>query len=274
MNIYYEYIKSFHRLLGTMDFDLLKRRKQFFKEHDNIDFFQIPIFIISYNRLSYLIGIIGRLEEMGYKNIKIIDNASTYPPLLDFYDQTSYEVFRMKENLGHMVFWKSDIFDSYRKDLYVVTDPDILPVEDCPADFMKAFYNLLKKYPRIKKAGFSLKIDDIPKNALLYDAVNKWERNYQFFKIPWEKACSSDIDTTFALYLPDSLDISRRFLVAIRTQCPIEARHLPWYKTLDDNNTDEDKFYNEHKTNGFWDTQNGKISSEGDISKWLKESKE
>ena len=267
MNIYYEYLKSFHRLTGIIDQEIKQRRTDFFRSHNNIDFYNVPIFIISFNRLSYLENTISWLERKGYRNIKIIDNASTYPPLIEYYDKTPYEVFRLTKNQGHMVFWENEIFAKYREDLYAVTDPDVYPVEECPSDFVEVFYKLLMKYPRIKKAGFSLKIDDIPKDAPMYTEVNKWERAYNFFKVPGKELYTADIDTTFALYIPDELDISRRFHVAVRTGYPYQLRHLPWYKMPGDV-TAEDIYYSEHRTNGFWDSTTGTRTGEGSDSDW------
>lgn len=268
MNLLFEYTKSLYRLLGISNKKIRKMRKEFFEKHDSIDFYNIPIFIISYNRFSYIQSITQQLEKLGYHNLKIIDNASTYPPLLEYYETTKYEVFRLDRNYGHKVFWENECFEEFRKDLYIVTDPDIMPIESCPNDFVKQFYLLLKKYPRIKKVGFSLKIDDIPKDAPMFEAVNQWEKAYNFFKIPWENAYSADIDTTFALYIPDSLDVSRHFITAIRTGVPIQARHLPWYKNEKDI-TDEDIYYSEHRNNGFWDAAIGGRTEEGPSdNKW------
>lgn len=267
MNFIYEYAKSLYRLIGISNRDLKRKREKFFNDHDNIDFFNIPIFIISFNRLSYISNIIHRLKEMGYTNIKIIDNGSTYKPLLEYYKNIDCEVFMLDGNYGHMAFWKCTEFEKYRNDLYVVTDPDISPIEECPNDFLKVFYSYLKRYPRINKVGFSLKIDDIPEDAPLHDDVLRWERAYNKFKIPFLNAYTADIDTTLALYLPDSLNKSRHFITAIRTGKPYQARHLPWYKRKEDI-TEEDIFYENNKTNGFWDLLNGHRSQEGTHSSW------
>lgn len=269
MNIFVEYLKSIHRIIGVVNPGIKEERKKFFRLHAQMDYYSIPIFIISYNRLSYLTKLISRLENMGYKNIKIIDNASTYPPLLDFYSTTEYEVFRLNENYGHMAFWKNDIFAEYRNDLYAVTDPDVIPIDKCPNDFMEMFCKNLENYPRVKKVGFSLKIDDIPKNAPLYNKVMQWEKIYNFFKIPYRNAFCADIDTTFALYIPDYLDISRHFITAIRIGNPYQARHLPWYKTEIDID-EEEMYYASHRTNGWWDINTGTMTEEGTSSGWIK----
>lgn len=256
------YLKTFYRNVGFINAKLKKKRQKFFASHDNMDFYSIPIFIISFNRLSYLEGLVDRLEGMGYKNIYIIDNNSTYPPLLEYYKQTKWKVFKMKRNYGHKVFWTCRMFKKYRNDLYMVTDPDIMPISNCPNNFAEVFYKTLKKYPRIKKAGFSLKINDIPKSSLLYKDIIEWESNFSTFRIPFTNEYNADIDTTLALYIPDYLDISKHFITAVRIGTPYQARHLPWY-TKKEEVSEEDIYYNEHRTNGFWDDVHGKLTSEG-----------
>ena len=61
---------------------------------------QIPIIINNRNRYEYLIQLIASLEKRGYTNIYIIDNDSSYPPLLDYYNNCKYEIFRLGENVG------------------------------------------------------------------------------------------------------------------------------------------------------------------------------
>lgn len=51
-----------------------------FSNQEKIGINKIPIFILSFNRLSYLKKIIRYLEKCGYTNIYIIDNMSTFPP--------------------------------------------------------------------------------------------------------------------------------------------------------------------------------------------------
>lgn len=230
----------------------------------NIDYKNIPIFIISYNRLHYLKLLVESLENKGYTNISIIDNQSSYPPLLDYLSSTKHKVFYMDKNYGHKVFW---IHESFRKIIetqyYVVTDPDILPIQQCPDDFMEQFYKILQDNPKVPKVGFSLKIDDIPNHNEYKDYIIKWERG--FYDKPLEskgyKIYDAPIDTTFALYRP-TIDIlnDELFFNAIRTGYPYQARHLAWYinqKQLDE----ESIFYKQHTINGY--------STWYDLSDWL-----
>ena len=65
MNIIIEYIKALHRTLPVMNYQLYRERKEFFAKNNTRNFFDIPIFIISFNRLSYLENLITKLENMG-----------------------------------------------------------------------------------------------------------------------------------------------------------------------------------------------------------------
>lgn len=65
----------------------------------------IPIFIISYNRYTVLKRLVDRLSELGQEKIVIIDNKSTYGPLLKYYTEIkdSFDIIYMKGNDGHKV---------------------------------------------------------------------------------------------------------------------------------------------------------------------------
>lgn len=220
----------------------------------------IPIFLISYNRLSYLKTMIQWLEERNLRNIKIIDNDSTYPPLLEFYDRTEYEVFRLGYNGGHTVFWKDPIFAEYRKEFYILSDPDLQAIEECPDDVIKKLFECLREYRFVNKAGMALKIDDIPEDGIFGNQVVRWEK--RFYRIQVEKdVFFAPIDTTFALYLPEDLFEPRRQDASLRVGYPYQVRHLPWYKKQNEL-TDEDIFYSELQTNGWWNTSVGKATKD------------
>jgi len=186
-----------------------------------------PIIINNFNRLEYLQQLICWLEDAGYKNIYIIDNNSTYPPLLEYYKQLSYTVFRLDQNKGQFALWETILFSRFSNDYYVYTDPDILPAQNCPADVLSYFKALLQEYPLYKKAGFGLKIDDLPEHYDLKEKVIEWEQAF------WKTALTDNvydalIDTTFALYRPGAKGGADG--PAIRTAGKYIARHLPWYE--------------------------------------------
>lgn len=241
----------YNTILSSTKFRAKKYRAEYIKNGKN----SIPIFIINYNRLSYVKRFIEQLESFGLTNISIVDNCSTYPPLLEYYKTIPYKVFYMDKNYGYMVFWKHEMFKKFRNNFYVVSDPDLEFVSECPDDFLDVFVEKLSRYPFVRKVGFSLKIDDLPINDFTENII-KWERQYYRTKISSENMYCAGIDTTFAVYLPDPLVKRQKFLRAFRMDSPYQVRHLPWYK--DENNlTEEDIYYSEHKTNGWSDPVKG-----------------
>lgn len=205
---------------------------------------QIPIIIISFNQLKYLKALVDFLLRNHYRNIVIVDNDSSYKPLLDYFKTMPSQVtlYRLKQNNGHLVFWKHKaLFERYTKGYYVVTDADVLPLDACPDDFLKTFIKLLDKAYDRTKVGFSLKLDDIPDTNPNKSNILIWESKYWATKIH-PLAYKAEIDTTFALYRPGYQYQLKDFTKAWRTDYPLQARHGGWY--LDINYlTDEQKYY-------------------------------
>ncbi|KFC59373.1 hypothetical protein FEM08_19770 [Flavobacterium gilvum] len=243
----------------------VKLKNDFFNKtviNQNKDHKLIPIIIISFNQLFYLKQLIDFLKKNNFKNIVIIDNNSTYKPLLEYFDKIESDVtiHRLKENYGHLVFWKvKELYKKYSKGYYVVTDADINPISECPEDFLLYFKKILDKDLKITKVGFSLKIDDIPITNVNREKILKWESRF------WQH-CTNDgnfmaaIDTTFALYRPRYDHNQNSFLRGRRTKYPYAAKHGGWY--IDSNRlTDEQKFYLENcnESSSWRVDKNGKL---------------
>ncbi|WP_208745816.1 glycosyltransferase family 2 protein [Pedobacter kyonggii] len=208
------------------------------------DAYQIPIIINNRNRLEYMQLLINSLEERGYTNIYIIDNASTYPPLLEFYKKCKYHIFRLEKNVGHLSMWETDIYKQFIRDYYVYTDSDVVPIEACPDDFLDFFWQTLKSRPSVQKVGFSLKIDDLPDSFSNKRSVMEWESQFYAKNIEG-KFFEGFIDTTFALYRP-FMQAGKGALM-YRTAMPYQAYHMPWYvdsKQL----SPEEEYYIKHAT--------------------------
>jgi hypothetical protein len=207
----------------------------------------VPIIVNNRNRLEYLRLQLDWLEKAHFANIIIVDNASDYPKLMEFYNTTRHRVIRLPHNSGPFSLWRTPLYWSLCRSYFVLTDSDILPVPECPADVLWKFFSLLCKYNAVNKVGFSLAIDDIPDWYLNKKRVVQWEG--QFWKTELESGVySAPIDTTFALYRPWTHWYHGR--AAIRTGFPYAARHLPWY--IDSRNLgEEDAYYEENVGAGF-----------------------
>ena len=195
--------------------------------HRNKDSRQYPIIINNFNRLEWLRAQIDWLHACGLHNIHIIDNKSTYSPLLDFYKKVKATVYMLDRNVGHEALWRTHIHQRLGTYYHVYTDPDVLPHQDTPADFMAYFKSLLDKYPGIQKVGFGLATDDLPLHFTKRLDVIRWEK--QFYLDPVEEnVFRSRIDTTFALYRPGAA--FQCWDATLRTGVPYTLKHMPWYE--------------------------------------------
>ncbi len=204
----------------------------------------IPIVIISFNQLFYLKQLVDFLIKNEYTTIVIVDNNSTYQPLLNYFDTIKEltTIHRLKENVGHLSFWKSnDIFKQYSKGYYVVTDADIVPVNECPNNFLETFRKLLDQAYDRNKVGFSLKLDDILDSNPNKNKIIQWEAQYWSYKVK-PNVYKAEIDTTFAIYKPNYNYQLKDFTKGWRTDYPLQARHGGWYLDFQ-NLTEEQKYY-------------------------------
>lgn len=248
-NRFRQFLADIYYLVKTL---LIFIKGQIFRtkyNDNNLD--QIPVIINNRNRYTYLLELIDFLEKSQCKNIIILDNDSTYPPLLEYYKNTPHKVIHLGRNMGYMALEHSVLWKSIRNDYFVYTDPDVVPIRECPKDFMKHFFYVLKKSPLITKIGFSLKIDDLPDCYSKKDEVIKWESRY-FKASKYPDFYDAKIDTTFALHRPWSYISSKGQYKHFRSVYPYEARHMPWYENTS-NPTQENEYYKEHATiAGFW----------------------
>jgi hypothetical protein len=215
----------------------------------------IPIIIISFNQYFYLKQLVEFLIQNEYTNIVIVDNNSSYPPLLKYFEEIKKEVaiHRLKTNEGHMVFWKNkEIFEKYSKGYYVITDSDIVPVSNCPHDFLSYFKSVLDAKPFISKVGFSLKIDDIPEANFNKQKIVDWESRFWTVKDKNDNYIAP-IDTTFAIYKPNSYHVAEdKFYKAIRAKYPYMASHGGWYVDTANLNEEQSYYYKLASSSSSW----------------------
>ena len=187
----------------------------------------IPIFINSRDRVGCLRALVGRLLSMGYRNLIVLDNGSTYAPLLSYYAEAERQGVRVLRlpNLGHRALWASGALDTLGvTGAYAYTDSDVVPKEACPADFVRRLLCVLRDFPYLIKAGTALAYADVT----FYDRAKIRAIEERLYTVPLAKDCYfADVDTTFAVY-PGRV----RYYVrgpAARLAGACTVRHLPWY---------------------------------------------
>lgn len=232
-----------------------------------MNYFATPIFLIAFNRLEALLQVIAWLERAGYSNIHIIDNASTYPPLLAYLATSPHHVHRMSKNYGHLVLWDSGRFDDIIKQQnFVLSDCDILPDNDCPADVVEQLAKVLNRYTNFTKVGLSLRIDDLPDHYSLKAKVLEWEAPFWQHPLEGGALYEAALDTTFAYYRPGISPKDQRWWRSIRTAAPLTARHLPWYANTSQL-SQEDIYYQTHlkEMSSQWSTTDPVLLKEQNI---------
>lgn len=197
-----------------------------------------PIFINVRDRVSDLRRLVAWLERAGHERIVLLDNASTYEPLVEYLRGSPHDVVWLGRNLGSRALWHADLAPGEH---FVWTDPDVVPVDSCPLDAVAHLKELLDHYPD-PKAGLGLYLDDVP------DACRSltWEREI----VGPDRAIApgvflADVDTTFALYRPGA----GFTFEALRTGWPYQVRHMPWYSAGREL-TAEDRYYLDHANGG------------------------
>lgn len=205
---------------------------------------RIPIFINCRDRVEVLRRLVGWLLQAGYERIILLDNASTYPPLLQYYQEirsARVQVVYLGRNYGHTALWSADILELLPvQGPYVYTDPDVLPTEACPPRFLQAFVRTLAAHPLLAKVGAGLVYDDI-------SCFNDWafrqhEARYYRAKIAPD-TFYANVDTTFALYRG-----TRYYHRApsARMTGPYWLRHMPWYCPEGAPLPPDEQYYMEH----------------------------
>lgn len=209
---------------------------------------KIPVVINNRNRLTTTKNMVDKLLSLSEDTeIHILDNESTYPPLLDWYqiirnDKKKYPtVFVVPmANHGHLALWSSGFY-KYLPEYFIYTDSDIVLNDNFPA-YYDVFMRALIKLSGIDKIGLALSISDLPDHYTFKQQVIRNESRW--WLVPIEKNINiflADTDTTFAMYRNTGDNMYK----SLRIAGEFTAKHAPWYHDL--NNLDEEeKYYLEH----------------------------
>jgi len=120
------------------------------------------IIINNRNRLTTTKKMVEHLLKLNSnQEIIIIDNGSTYEPLLEWYNEVNNRVdVKMNKNNGHLALWSTGLYKEVG-DYFIYTDSDIELNEDTPVDFQQIMFNVMQEF-KFKKVALAFRIDDIP----------------------------------------------------------------------------------------------------------------
>jgi len=187
---------------------------------------KIPVIINNCNLLEWprqMVEDAKTFDNVG--DIIIVDNNSTYEPLLEWYKTSPCEVVMCNKNHGQSGAWFENIPQNRGYEYYVVSDTD-LGISDVPKDCLNVLRDKMEKYPQYDRIGLSLiSIVERTPDTPLYNWIGHALPHY------WDMNSLEDgllkrhiIDTTFGMYYKDR----NKSGTSCATYKPYTARHLPW----------------------------------------------
>lgn len=189
-------------------------------------------FIIFRDRVSYARQCFTSLKAAGL-DVHVADHDSTWPAALiwlEELEQQGIPVLRRRENAYPWKLWE---WGQFRKSVwsdpepYLVTDPDVVPANNCPADWPARMRDVLVRSGCIK-VGLSLRLDRLPPERR--DEVLAAESG--FWTDEWEPGVfRANVDTTLAMYRPYTEYPLFSLGPSLRLGPPYLADHLGWYET-------------------------------------------
>jgi hypothetical protein len=191
------------------------------------------------DRLSTTKKLVEDLLERNTQEIWIIDNASTYPPLLDWYNQVPNEVKVLRyHNGGHLALWSLGVVNNIPEDWVFYTDSDIELNPKMPKDYQRIMLEAAREYNHIK-VGCALAVDDIPEHYWLRNQVLRNENRWWLEQIGPD-VYLADTDTTF------NLNRKADLFKSIRLAGDFTCRHKPWYINMDSLDAEEQYYYDHY----------------------------
>lgn len=213
----------------------------------------VPVFIVNRNRVSSTRKLVDWLLVNGTHTITILDNGSTYPPLIEYYKCLPHSVRLLQHgNEGPMGFWFRRLHER-QNEPYILTDSDCVPADVCPKNLVEKLFDLLCWFPGCGKVGAGLRTDNLHQNLANRNWVIEWESQWRRRRATPD-AFYAKVDTTFAMYPPFG-----KFCIHdsnVRTDAPYLVEHWPWY--FDSNDLpEEERYYWSHKDFNLtgWDIQ-------------------
>jgi FkbM family methyltransferase len=215
---------------------------------------EVPVLVPCFNNFTYTTRMASQLRALGFREVVLVDNGSTYPPMQRFLAAPGdgVSVVALPTNLGphHLLLDPASLALLPRH--FCITDPDLAFNPAMPADFLGDLAALAAR-ERVGKAGLALDISD--RDAMRDDTFlmgdrywRIWEWEEQFWRHEMEPlrpggdpVYRSEVDTTFALYDKNFFD-AENYLAGLRVAGRFTCRHLPWYRDKE-MPEDEETFY-------------------------------
>jgi hypothetical protein len=200
-----------------------------------------PVVINNRNRLTTTKNMVEHLLNLNKnQEIIILDNDSTYDPLIKWYKEIEDKIdIRYLKNEGHLAIWSTGIYKELG-DYFIYTDSDLELNPNMPDNYQIFMYNLLKKY-EINKVALSIKINDLPDHYRYKHQVIRNEGRWWLEEVE-QDIYKADTDTTFSLMKNIGDNMYKSLRIA---KSDFICKHIPFYIDLE-NLDEEEKYYIEN----------------------------
>ena len=174
------------------------------------------------------------------QEIIILDNNSTYDPLIKWYKEVEDKIdIRYLKNEGHLAVWSTGIYKELG-DYFIYTDSDLELNPNMPDSYQIFMYNLMQKY-EINKIALGIKINDLPDHYRYKNQVIRNEGRWWLEEVELD-IYKADTDTTFSLMRNIGDNMYKSLRIA---KNDFICKHVPFYIDLE-NLDEEEKYYIEN----------------------------
>lgn len=207
----------------------------------------IPLFVNCRDRCDTVIELVEWAQRLPNVAIYLVDNASTYTPLLDYYRRTAATVLFAGENVGPRAPWRFIRERLNGQQFFAVTDCD-LDLSAVPLDVVDLCAECLRQQESLVKVGCALRLDGLsPEHVAVSREAEYWHSRLQQHVMLNDRcleAYAAPIDTTFAVYRADGPQ-GTFYGPALRLAGEYACRHRPWHYTAATLPADE-RYYLDH----------------------------
>lgn len=192
---------------------------------------KIPVIIINRNLLTWPSKMVEDLKTFNdIGDIIIVDNQSTYEPLLEWYKTNPCEVIHCSTNYGQSAPWNLNLPKGRGFGFYVASDPD-MDLSETPKDCLSYLVDKMQKYPQYDRIGLGLSNYNVSEESPYHHWLKSWNERTTGPNTTTDGLLTQQpVDTTFCMY-----NVDRHFSgPSCSTQHPYSARHIPWDITKDE----------------------------------------
>lgn len=200
----------------------------------------VPVLVPCFNNPTYSAMMLEQLWQVGFRDIRFIDNASTNPDMLDWLrkEDGRRAVVQLESNIGPRA---SILTQNALPRHYCITDPDIAFNPNLPSDFLSQLQSVTHRHV-VGKAGFALDLSRrhlFPAKTFPYDGreytVTEWEEAFWqqplSFTPGGDRIFEAPLDTTFCL-VDQKYFAPENPLNAVRVAGRFTAIHMPWERSV------------------------------------------